>query len=383
VSDLVVVSLEAWDGVWRRNQHLVAGLLRADPDLRVLFVEPSSDPLHAVLCGRRPRLGRGLRPAPSGAVPGVPRGTERLWLHEPSKLLPRTVDRLADVRWAAAVQRSAARAGFGDPLLWVNSPQGAHLLDRTGWLAVYDITDDWLAADRPTGELARLRAEETILLERCAEVIVCSPGLAGTKPHPRLTLIPNAVDAEAYQHPHARPADLPTGDVVMYVGTTHADRTDVPLLAATARALRGCAHVVLVGPVLLEERTRQTLRDAGVVMLGPREHDLVPAYLQHARVLVVPHVVNTFTDSLDPIKVYEYRAAARPVVSTPVAGFRDTHDPWVVTVDRDDFVDVVRQRVAATGHELPSRSAWSPDLPTWEMRVREVQAVLARLEREV
>ena len=44
MTDLVVVSLERWDDVWRRNQHLVAGLLQRDPDLRVLFVEPPADP---------------------------------------------------------------------------------------------------------------------------------------------------------------------------------------------------------------------------------------------------------------------------------------------------------------------------------------------------
>ena len=33
VTDLVVVSLERWDDVWRRNQHLVAGLLAGDPEL--------------------------------------------------------------------------------------------------------------------------------------------------------------------------------------------------------------------------------------------------------------------------------------------------------------------------------------------------------------
>ena len=59
------------------------------------------------------------------------------------------------------------------------------------------------------------------------------------------------------------------------------------------------------------------------MLLGPREHTAVPAYLTNADVLVVPHVVTPFTDSLDPIKVYEYLAAARPVVSTPVAGFRE------------------------------------------------------------
>ena len=42
------------------------------------------------------------------------------------------------------------------------------------------------------------------------------------------------------------------------------------------------------------------------------------AYLQHADVLVVPHLVNAFTDSLDPIKLYEYQAVDKPVISTPV-----------------------------------------------------------------
>ena len=31
MTDLVVASLERWDAVWRRNQHLLDGLLRADP----------------------------------------------------------------------------------------------------------------------------------------------------------------------------------------------------------------------------------------------------------------------------------------------------------------------------------------------------------------
>ena len=44
MSDVVLVSLEPWDDVWRRNQHLVVALLRQDPSLRVLFVEPSPDP---------------------------------------------------------------------------------------------------------------------------------------------------------------------------------------------------------------------------------------------------------------------------------------------------------------------------------------------------
>ena len=63
MTDLVVVSLEAWDGVWRRNQHLVSRLLAADPDLRVLFVEPPADPLHDLRRRSGVRRGLGLRQA--------------------------------------------------------------------------------------------------------------------------------------------------------------------------------------------------------------------------------------------------------------------------------------------------------------------------------
>ncbi|WP_284293569.1 hypothetical protein [Luteimicrobium album] len=67
---LVVVSLEPWDEVWRRNQYLVSELLRADPTLHVLFVEPPSDLAYAALRRTTPGLvgvcGRALSSTASG-----------------------------------------------------------------------------------------------------------------------------------------------------------------------------------------------------------------------------------------------------------------------------------------------------------------------------
>ena len=100
VTDLVVVSLEAWDDVWRRNQHLVAGLLRADAALRVLFVEPPADPTHDLRSRRRPSLGHGVAEVPEVA-PG------RLWTVRPVKWLPRRFDRRC--RRAARARGDAQR----------------------------------------------------------------------------------------------------------------------------------------------------------------------------------------------------------------------------------------------------------------------------------
>ena len=72
--------------------------------------------------------------------------------------------------------------------------------------------------------------------------------------------------------------------------------------------------------------------------------------MQHADVVVIPHLVNPFTESLDPIKAYECLAAGRPTVATPVAGFRELGPP-IVIADRSRFVD---------GHRRPP---WPPPMP--------------------
>ncbi|MEO7448918.1 MAG: glycosyltransferase [Humibacillus sp.] len=377
-----MTSLEAWDTVWRRNQHLVAGLLRRDPSLRVLFVEPATDPVHAGLGGGLPRRGRGLR---SHQGDGIRPGT--LWLLEPTKWLPRRVDRSVDERWARHVVRTARGLGMGDPALWVNDPRGALLVEATTWRSLYDVTDDWTLADRPAVEIARLRAQEAVLLARCEEVVVCSPALAQSKGSDRpVSLVPNGVDAAAYAGRRERPVDLPEGAVVLYAGTLHSDRLDVALCVALAESLSHRARFVLLGPDALTPVDTERLKHAGAVVLGPRPSAEVPTYLQHADVLVVPHVVTPFTDSLDPIKLYEYQAAARPVVSTPVAGFRDmTHDR-VTVIDADEFVGAVGALISGAdakdmvlaGQDRATDDARLAEID-WTHRVTQMSVVLSRL----
>lgn len=373
--DIIVLSLEAWDQVWRRNQYFAAGLLRADPAVRILFVEPPADPLYALARRVRPDWPRGLRSAPpiTGVEPG------RCWLYQPTKLLPRKLDRHLDLRRAAAVLRAARRIDFVRPTIWFNDPSTAALLDLTQLPSLYDITDDWLAADRPADEHQRLIRDEHSLLTRCTEVTVCSPALAVSKGADRpVTLITNGVDVERYRAPTDRPADLPSGPTAVYVGTLHSDRLDIDLCVRAAQALGSGGTVVLVGPVALTPAETDRLTQGGVVLLGPRPFTEVPGYLQHADILIVPHVVDPFTDSLDPIKLYEYRSVGRPVLSTAVAGFRDRADEQILLADGADFVQAAGDLLRGPRRETVAPVA---DLPSWAGQVDAFRQSLDRAAR--
>lgn len=360
LSELVVCSLEPWDDVWRRNQFFVDILLRRNPLLRVLFVEPPADPLHDLSQRRRPSRPR-LRTI----------GYEgRLRALRPVKVLPRLTGETADNLLRAQARVAARSLGFRQPTLWINDVTYAPLIRATGWPSVYDVTDDWLAAPFAARELKRLAELERVALDNADEVVVCSEALAKDRGRIRTVhVVSNAVDVEHFRKARPRPDDLPPPPVAVYVGTLHESRLDLDLAVGAARALPEIIFA-FIGPIALASSGRRRLAmERNVALLGARPYVSVPAYLQHADAIFVPHLVNRFTESLDPIKAYECVAAGTPTVATPVAGFRGLAGAVSIALP-EQFAPAVRlatsrKRVASVGQ-----------LATWEDRAAAFEAIV-------
>jgi glycosyltransferase involved in cell wall biosynthesis len=367
---IVAASLESWDDVWRRNQFLIRELTDADPSLRVLFVEPALDPLHALVTKHRwPRVG-GL-----GALRTVA-GRPQVMRFRPIKWLPRRLGRWADRSIVRQIIRAASRAEMNAPTLWVNDPDLAPLTAKCPWPVLYDVTDDWLRASNGGRAQAMRANREAHLLAVAGSVVVCSPHLERTKGERRpVHLIPNAVDVDRFRTDAERPRDLPPRPVAIYVGTLHEDRLDVGLVEAVARDLPNVA-LAFVGPDCLSHRSRARLNALpNVHLLGARSYDDVPAYYGHADVVIVPHVVSPFTESLDPIKAYECLAMGRATLATPVAGFRELGEP-VSIAGRDHFA----RCLAGLLSSAPT-GATQAHLPSWADRARDFEGALAAAAR--
>ncbi|HVM07301.1 MAG TPA: glycosyltransferase [Acidimicrobiales bacterium] len=365
-SSVVVLSLEPWDDVWRRNQFLVRELLAADSSLRVLFVEPPVDILHHLLRTRRLPSLPGLRKSDHD---------ERLLLFTPVKALPRALGPWADRDLVRQLKRVLSRCSFEGATLWVNDPAYAQLA-RWRMPLVYDLTDDWTKADRPPRQHRRLVEWDRTLTTRANVVTACSDALAASHSNARdLRVILNGVDVDHFRARQERPADLPTTPVATYVGTLHEDRLDIGLVTRTARALPQIKFV-FVGPCALGARARNALEaEPNVILLGQRPYEVVPSYLQHSDVIVIPHVTSEFTATLDPIKAYECMAVGTPTVATPVVGFVGAGPP-IHTAPVEDFAAAVADAIGMT-------PAPRGDVPTWRSRGIEFQRALLDARRHV
>ena len=339
-----------------------------EPDRRVLFVEPAFDVLHEWRRRSGRRRQRALRPLDADG---------RIVRFEPRKVWPRLLGPMRGP--PACAGRSAwPPSRFG--------PRSSRSVDQRPELRAPG-RGDRLAGDLrhhrrldrsvdPGPGAAPRRARRGAPVRRCGGVVVCSDALAASRRHarPDLDVIPNAVDAARLTRPRPRPADLPAGPVAVYVGTLHEDRLDVDLVDQLAGS-RPDLTVVLIGPDSLSPTSARRLDGRpNVVRLGPRPHDDVGAYLQHAEVVVVPHVVSPFTESLDPIKAYECLAVGRPTVATPVAGFRGLGSP-ISCATADDFSAAVgraRRRSALPRCRDPCRRGTSgrSDSPSSSSRSR-------------
>jgi teichuronic acid biosynthesis glycosyltransferase TuaH len=369
---LVVCSLEPWTEVRRRLRILVDEMVARDPGLRVLFVAPPLDPLHQLRTDP-------VDLAHTWRTAGTEHVHPRIRVLRPRKWAPRAAGPFAQRSLERQVLREVAAFGLHRPVLWVNDASYAPLVLRTGWPAVYDITDDWLLSALPQRQRARLEADEQTLMDHADAVVVCSPELARSRGALRpVELIGNGVDVERFRTPEPRPTLMPAGPTAVYVGTLHDERFDVELVVRLAAA-QPDLQIVLVGPDSLAAPVSARLQQPdNVHLLGPVPYEDVPAYLQHADVVIVPHRVNAFTESLDPIKAYECVAVGRPTVATPVAGFRGLGPP-VRTADVEEFVAAV-SRARSEGPPAGTVGPPAVSVPSWQDRAQAVATVVQRVQ---
>jgi glycosyltransferase involved in cell wall biosynthesis len=392
--DIVCVGFADWDTeLWTNQHHLMS---RLSAENRVLFVE-SLGLRRPQLAGRDlARIARRLR---RGVAP--PREVDGLHVLSPLVLplhASALVRALNGRLLPALVRRAARRLGMRRPILWAYVPQAEVLLDALDpSLVVYHCVDDIAAQAGIDG--ASFRAAERRFVARADLVLASAPALAArmrelvrdaaTADHTGATVLeapnvadtalfataldPGPVDTALAALPHPR---------VVFTGAIVATKLDVALLVELARA-RPRWSFALVGPVGPgDPRTDvSALRgEPNVHLLGARSYAELPAMLRGADAGLIPYARNELTESIFPMKVYEYLAAGLPVVATPLPALAGVAEVRTAA-DAEGIAGLLDAALADDAPQRGAERSRAAAAHSWERRLQEIaQAVAATHE---
>lgn len=260
------------------------------------------------------------------------------------------------------------------PVVYVGSPwHRGSLATFNHPFVIYDHYDDL--------KVSSAKAEDHwALLERAEIVIVTARKLKEAIGDHRkdALLLPNGVDLDQIEAVRAAMNEAP-GDlkaiiergrpIVGYSGALAA-WFDYELLSAVAKD-NPDYNFVLIG-VDYDGSLKQSgvLKLTNVRWLGMKAYEKLFQYVLRFDVAVIPFVVNEITLSTSPIKLFEYMACRKPVVSTPLPeciGYRGVY----IADKADDF-----SRAIATAMEAREDEALLAELDrvarlnTWEARLQ-------------
>lgn len=137
---------------------------------------------------------------------------------------------------------------------------------------------------------------------------------------PKSYYVPNAANVELFAQAleeglpmQARVAAI-TGKVMGYLGNIER-RTDTDLLLRTLEALPDWT-LVMAGPVEHAFIPMNFLNHPRIIFTGPVHHDDAPGVIKRFDVAIIPFKCDEVSSGIYPLKLYEYLAAGKPVVTT-------------------------------------------------------------------
>ena len=349
--NIICISLHGWDTLWSRIQPLMS--LLADNGNQVLFVEPIASLATAILFPEY----RVLR---AGFNTKVAKVKEGLHVLTPPMLLPFAsrsdlVCRINQSILRCIISSWLEKLEFEDPILWTYSPYSIYLVGKLGERAVvYDCIDERTA--NPLVSKNLIRSLEIRLMRRADLVFVTARGLLERKRafNRNTYLAPNGVDflhfSRAWSTDLAVPDDIRdlSRPILGFVGAI-AYWIDLDLIEFVARA-RPNWSIVMVGPLRAGVNISRFRHLSNVHLVGKKDWTVLPRYLRAFDVCLSPFKLSEpITETANPLKVYEYLAAGRPVVSTDMPEVRPLRDVIRIAYSKEDFVEQIQASLQEDG----------------------------------
>lgn len=311
----------------------------------------------------------------------------RLALRRRERLLPRTRDitpsvlRVPNLRntrrwWVDSTPYYPPPSAPTASIVWnpmvAKSPKLLQYFDESPFPVHFDLLDDWSIHGAFVDIKDDVENAYSTMFRIATSVSANSEGtlrLAHRFGRTDAALIPNGCDPERFS-----PESKATGATTIgYIGKI-GSRLDIDLIRRVT-AVFPRWNFLFAGPVL-ERQTGHALTEiSNVKLLGDVQYRNIPTLLTTFDVGWVPHGVEEGQVGGDAIKIYEYRAAALPVLTTPIIGTLERPQEAVHVLPGSKHADFLAS-LDFKGSRVPRHSASIPLQLTWKNKAETILNML-------
>ena len=281
--------------------------------------------------------------------------------------------RLASELLLKQIRPIAKKAALKSPILWTSLPTAVDVAGKLEESAlVYYCGDDFSALAGV--DHATVAQRESELASNADLIMTASAKLAARFPATRTRMLPHGVDYPLFATPTARAGDLPNDGrpIAGFYGSI-SEWLDLELLHATITRLPEW-HFVFIGKPAVDVSLLAACTN--VHLLGERSHEQLPSYVQHWTASLLPFKNNPQIQACNPLKLREYLAAGRPIVSTPFPALAPYRHYIFTISDADGMIEALQQTRSRTHNEDQQQAVAEH---TWKARAEEVSRWLDEL----
>lgn len=366
-------------GIVNRNYHILHQLLRHPEIRKVLMVD--------LIPFTAKRTMRVWAESILGSVPGK-NVTPRFYVHggrskvteiAPGRYVYSTSRNLVQTGQPEAIWKEISSilefARFQNILLWSYYPMFALPFQKIEGAKVFDAVDDWREHPYCQGWRQSLDQNYKIVDRTADAIFTVSPQVQKIfTTNKNVHWIPNGIDFRHFQkighHLQTRLRQIGK-PVIGYLGIIES-RLDFDLLEKIAAAFPD-ASVILAGPVWDKSIINRFRKYPRIHFLGAVAYHDLPELYHYFDVAIIPHKITPFTQSMNPLKMYEYLACGRPVVTTPVAGTEQFAPLVKVVTNQSEFLAAIKFYLDhPLSAEEKTRRRQAVHTYTWESRVQEM-----------
>jgi len=183
-------------------------------------------------------------------------------------------------------------------------------------------------------------------------------------------LFENAVDKSFISPPSKTPRAINSTIKLGYIGTL-SDRTDFDLLEYLAKN-RPDWHFIIAGKSELPLEELSFLKLPNVEYKGLLPYQSLPALMYSFDVCLIPHRNTTYCKSMSPLKLFQYLASGRPIVSTDIEGLDIVKHHLQIASSYSHFMSLVQQTLEQDTIEMSASRIECAKQQTWDLKTREM-----------